>query len=338
MRCSRNTAKPIIFAASVASILFLVIIDKRPKTITASPVKDLLFARKSYRMENGRSSFRRNDSSVSVLANSGRNENVPRRNNTRRRLPQCIIIGVRKGGTRALLEFLKLHPSVKTVQKEVHFFDKNYSLGLDWYRSHMPLSNPHEITIEKTPRYFVTPEAPERVHRMNSSIKLILIVRDPTERSISDFSHSHRREIRAGPLNETFEEHAINADTGRLNLDWSSIGISLYHKHIERWLNYFPRKQILILDSEAFIKNPVPVLRRIESFLNLAPKFGPNMFYFNKTKGFYCRNTPPGGCLGWTKGLPHPEVRPEVIARLRGFFRPHNTVFYKMVGHDFKWP
>jgi len=52
----------------------------------------------------------------------------------RRRLPQAIIVGVKKGGTRALLEFLKEHPDVRAPSHEVHFFDRHYDRGLDWYR------------------------------------------------------------------------------------------------------------------------------------------------------------------------------------------------------------
>lgn len=56
-----------------------------------------------------------------------------------RRLPQCLIIGVRKGGTRALLEFLNLHPDVQAERREVHFFDHDnrYRRGLEWYRRQM---------------------------------------------------------------------------------------------------------------------------------------------------------------------------------------------------------
>jgi len=36
-----------------------------------------------------------------------------------------------------------------------------------------------DIAIEKSPSYFVTEIAPERVHAMNKSILLLLIVRDP---------------------------------------------------------------------------------------------------------------------------------------------------------------
>ncbi|MBZ3880395.1 Heparan sulfate glucosamine 3-O-sulfotransferase 3A1 [Sciurus carolinensis] len=51
-----------------------------------------------------------------------------------KQLPQAIIIGVKKGGTRALLEFLRIHPDVRAVGAEPHFFDRSYHKGLAWYR------------------------------------------------------------------------------------------------------------------------------------------------------------------------------------------------------------
>ena len=51
-----------------------------------------------------------------------------------RKLPQAIIIGVKKGGTRALLEFLRVHPDVRAPGPEPHFFDRHYHRGLEWYR------------------------------------------------------------------------------------------------------------------------------------------------------------------------------------------------------------
>lgn len=51
-----------------------------------------------------------------------------------RRFPQALIVGVKKGGTRALLEFLRLHPDVRALGSEPHFFDRCYDRGLAWYR------------------------------------------------------------------------------------------------------------------------------------------------------------------------------------------------------------
>lgn len=73
---------------------------------------------------------------------------------------QTLVIGVRKCGTRALLEMLYLHPRIQKAAGEVHFFDRdeNYWKGLEWYRKKMPHSFRGQITIEKSPSYFVMPE------------------------------------------------------------------------------------------------------------------------------------------------------------------------------------
>ena len=54
--------------------------------------------------------------------------------NASRKLPQAVIIGVKKAGTRALLEFLRVHPDVRAPGPEPHFFDRYFHKGLDWYR------------------------------------------------------------------------------------------------------------------------------------------------------------------------------------------------------------
>lgn len=113
------------------------------------------------------------------------------KNHFERRLPQCIIIGVRKAGTRAVLEYLTLNDQIKKADNEVHFFDNDerYAFGLDYYRNQMPLTASGQIiTIEKSPAYFVTATVPERIKAMNASIKLILIIRDPVIRLISDYT------------------------------------------------------------------------------------------------------------------------------------------------------
>jgi [heparan sulfate]-glucosamine 3-sulfotransferase 3 len=51
-----------------------------------------------------------------------------------RQLPSALIIGVKKGGTRALLEFMRLHPDIRAAGSEVHFFDYHYAKGFHWYR------------------------------------------------------------------------------------------------------------------------------------------------------------------------------------------------------------
>lgn len=260
----------------------------------------------------------------------------------RRRLPQCLIIGVRKGGTRALLEFLNLHPAILAGKQEMHFFDddRKYALGLNWYRKRMRHSLPEQITVEKTPAYFVDERVPQRVHSMNESIRLLLTVRDPIDRAISDYLQIHSSRLKRNKFHPRFEDLAVDARTGQVNRSYKAIRRSIYHRHFERWLRYFRLEQFHFVSGENLVRDPVEELRKVERFLGIENRLDEGRFYYNKTRGFYCMLSADDGserCLAPSKGRIHPNIDPQVIEKLRLFFRPHNQLFYQMVGVDFGW-
>ncbi|KAE8577212.1 hypothetical protein XENTR_v10004482 [Xenopus tropicalis] len=253
-------------------------------------------------------------------------------------LPQAIIIGVKKGGTRALLEFLRIHPDIRAVGAEPHFFDRNYHKGLDWYRDLMPRTLDGQITMEKTPSYFVTKEAPARISAMSKDAKLIVVVRDPVTRVISDYTQT----LSKRPDIPTFESLTFkNRTTGLIDISWSAIQIGIYAKHLENWLLDFPIGQMLFVSGERLITDPAGELGRVQDFLGLKRIITDKHFYFNKTKGFPCLKKAEGSskphCLGKTKGRTHPDIHPKVVQRLREFYRPFNMKFYQMTGQDFGW-
>ncbi|XP_028390184.1 heparan sulfate glucosamine 3-O-sulfotransferase 3A1 [Phyllostomus discolor] len=255
-----------------------------------------------------------------------------------KQLPQAIIIGVKKGGTRALLEFLRVHPDVRAVGAEPHFFDRSYDKGLAWYRDLMPRTLDGQITMEKTPSYFVTREAPARISAMSKDTKLIVVVRDPVTRAISDYTQT----LSKRPDIPTFESLTFkNRTTGLIDTSWSAIQIGIYAKHLEHWLHHFPIGQMLFVSGERLISDPAGELGRVQDFLGLKRIITDKHFYFNKTKGFPCLKKAEGSskphCLGKTKGRTHPEIDREVVQRLRDFYRPFNLKFYQMTGQDFGW-
>ncbi|XP_043571156.1 heparan sulfate glucosamine 3-O-sulfotransferase 3A1-like [Chiloscyllium plagiosum] len=255
-----------------------------------------------------------------------------------RKLPQAIIIGVKKGGTRALLEFVRVHPDVRAVGAEPHFFDRHYDEGLRWYRGLMPKTLDGQITMEKTPSYFVTKEAAARIYAMSKDAKLIVVVRDPVTRAISDYTQTLSKK----PDIPSFESLAFkNRTTGLIDTSWSAIQIGIYAKHLENWLLYFPMGQILFVSGERLISDPAGELGKVQDFLGLKRIITDKHFYFNKTKGFPCLKKPEGSskphCLGKTKGRTHPNIDPEVVQRLRDFYRPFNMKFYQMTGQNFGW-
>ncbi|XP_046894690.1 heparan sulfate glucosamine 3-O-sulfotransferase 4 [Hypomesus transpacificus] len=255
-----------------------------------------------------------------------------------KKLPQAIIIGVKKGGTRALLEALRVHPDVRAVGNEPHFFDRNYERGLDWYRDLMPSTLEGQITMEKTPSYFVTNHAPKRIHSMARDIKLIIVVRNPVTRAISDYTQTLSKK----PEIPTFEVLAFkNRTLGLIDASWSALRIGIYALHLESWMQYFPLSQMHFVSGERLIVDPAGEMAKVQDFLGLKRIVTDKHFYFNKTKGFPCLKKPEDSstprCLGKSKGRTHPKIDPDVIRRLHKFFKPFNMMFYQMTGQNFEW-
>ena len=209
--------------------------------------------------------------------------------NAKRRLPQCLIIGVRKGGTRALLEYLNLHPNVVAHKSEMHFFNdiQAYENGLEWYRSKMPFSFAEQITIEKTPAYFTDEEAAGRIFKMNRSIKLLLVFREPVARAISDYTQIYSNKQAKGLPWPKFGTLAIDM-YGRVNKSYKAIERSMYYKHMDKWLHFFPLSSFHFIDGEQLVVDPASELKKVETFLGIPHELTEDKFYFNKTRGFYC--------------------------------------------------
>ncbi|XP_028310118.1 heparan sulfate glucosamine 3-O-sulfotransferase 6-like [Gouania willdenowi] len=255
-----------------------------------------------------------------------------------KRFPQAIIIGVKKGGTRALLEFLRIHPDVRAFGAEPHFFDRFYDRGLEWYRNLMPRTLDGQITMEKTPSYFVTKEAPGHVCTMNCQTKLIVVVRDPVTRAVSDYTQT----LSKNPSLPSFQSLVLkNSTTGLIDTTWSAVRIGLYAKHLENWLQYFPLSHFLFVSGERLVSDPSGEMGRVQDFLGLKRVVSDKHFYFNQTKGFPCLKKPEGSskprCLGKSKGRTHPHIPTDILQRLRDFYRPFNHRFYEMTGQNFGW-
>lgn len=206
------------------------------------------------------------------------------------------------------------------------------------FRALMPRTLESQITMEKTPSYFVTKETPHRISAMSRDTKLIVVVRDPVTRAISDYTQT----LSKTPELPSFQELAFkNQSLGVVDMSWNAIRIGLYVLHLENWLRYFPLAQIHFVSGERLITDPAGELARVQDFLGLKRIVTDKHFYFNRTKGFPCLKKPESSgsprCLGKSKGRTHVQIDTDAIEQLRDFYRPYNVRFYEMVGHDFKW-
>ena len=192
----------------------------------------------------------------------------------RLRLPDLLVLGTQKGGTSSLRRLLLEHPGLfMAAQKEVHFFSKHWERSVDWYAHHFRDAPQELFCGESTPFYLFHQEAPPRIHSLIPQAKLIVLLRDPVERALSQYFHSVRLELETLPL-----EQALSAEPARLLSgephhlqEHSYVSRSRYLEQLDRYLRLFPQEQLLVLQSERFFADPPETWRRIERFIGLRP-------------------------------------------------------------------
>ena len=254
-------------------------------------------------------------------------------------MPSAFLIGAGKCGTGALMIFLNMHPSIVSKGGETMYFDQDYDKGYEWYRNQMPLSSPDQITIAKCAAYLFRPHTLERMYSFNSSMKLLLIIRDPVVRTTSWYAHKTLVLQRSNETIGSFEDRILDQGTNEINQKAVPISTGRYSEYITLWLNKFPRNQLLVLDGDMLIKDPYVELHKVEQYLGIPSYFTREMFQYDEEKGFFCPVREDGNkkCLGDSKGRKHIELSEDMKTKLMDWFRPYNKKLKAVTGQTFSW-
>jgi len=119
-------------------------------------------------------------------------------------LPTFVIAGAQKSGTSTLHRMLRDHPQIfMSRPKEIHFFDRHWDRGLDWYEAHFSgRRRRHVHAGESTPTYMYRATSRQRMVETLPDARLVVILRDPVARAYSHYWHSRRLGTDSSP---TFE-------------------------------------------------------------------------------------------------------------------------------------
>jgi len=194
-----------------------------------------------------------------------------------------MVIGAQKCGTTALSEFLAEHPQVEIAEgKEAHVFD-GQEFQDDWSveqvnELYMPLFADCEGTLrgEATPVYLYFPEVAARLRRYNPELKLLVLLRDPTERAYSQY----RMELARG------NEHlpywvALAIEPFRLFKDRNSLADAssrrrhsyrdrgYYNRQLRNLFDSFDPTQVMIVRTEDLRENHEETMMRVFDFLEV---------------------------------------------------------------------
>lgn len=185
---------------------------------------------------------------------------------------------------------MKAHPEVfLPPHSALKYFDSiRYEPQLKEFWDQFEFATNQKAIGEFTPRYYCSIEAIERLALHFPKAKIIVSLRNPVERTLSQYRYNYYRQKRE--LNQTF------SDALQGSLSFHYLEKSLYFKHLKLVFELFPREQIHIVRYQNIIDNPLALLKDLYEFLEVDSTFTPK----NLTKKV--NGTPKSG-LDWKKNL-----------------------------------
>jgi hypothetical protein len=198
--------------------------------------------------------------------------------------PNFIIIGAMKAATTSLYTYIKQHPDIfMTKVKEPMFFnnfqqENNYNIlgskskkstTLEEYLAMFKDAKNEKAIGEASPAYIYNENAPYLIKENLPDVKIIAILRQPTDRAYSNFLHTKR----ADRENVNSFEQAIKIEKERISDNWSPlyhyIQKGFYSVQLKRYYNLFPKENIKVYLFEDVVKTPKETLKDIFKFLNV---------------------------------------------------------------------
>jgi hypothetical protein len=267
-----------------------------------------------------------------------------------RNVPDYLYIGTSKAGSTWLFRTLKWHPQIYAYPgKNLGFFSTRFENGWDWYLSNFKPEPQHKAVGEISHSYLASDKAPARIKDLLPDVKMIVTLRDPVERTFSDYLDR----VKNGGMTGTFEEE-LARDPGLVNR-------SRYGTQLSRYLELFDRDQIHISVFDDLAANPNAFASGIFEFLGVDVLPLPAKIENKVLPAGTPRNrTVAGGAkalstlarrlgLNWLRGKvktsravrnilyrPYgddkPTIKPETAAQLRETFRSELELLDKVAG------
>ncbi len=175
-------------------------------------------------------------------------------------LPNFLGLGGNRCGSTWLAHNLARHEEVFLPRKkELHFFDKEYEKGLDYYESQFSGWAGEPAVGEVTPAYFYSDELAQRIKADLPGVKLFVSLRNPVDRA---YSH-YWRMIASGALDEsmTFEEALQEKELILSNGE--------NQRHLQRYYELFDAEDLLVLFFDDIKRRPESVLTDLFGFLGV---------------------------------------------------------------------
>ncbi len=198
---------------------------------------------------------------------------------------QFFIVGAQRSSTTWLYKMLNQHPEVKMAEpvrpEPKYFLSKNFNNKKENYIKNYFYDIKPGITAcgEKSTSYIEYELAAKRISSMFPDAKIIMMLRNPTKRAISNYQFSFNNGLETRTISEAIlgKKPAPKLDTPISTDPFDYLSRGLYQNYINMYEKYFPNSSLLILSTET-ITNEIEALQETYKFLGVDEQFVPNGF------------------------------------------------------------
>tara|TARA_A100001037_G_scaffold76055_1_gene68196 strand:+ start:10079 stop:10924 length:846 start_codon:yes stop_codon:yes gene_type:complete len=193
-----------------------------------------------------------------------------------------IGIGAQKCASTWISTVLRAHPDIAMPAEEpLDFFSYRFENGYRWYEAEVASVSGKACRGEMSQSYFHEPGVVERVREYRDDIKIVVSLRDPVERALSQ--HRHLVRLGAVPSADLSFETALAT-----NPTYREQG--LYFRHLSRWLEVFRQDQVHITLMEDIRKDPDHVARSLYRFLGVNEDYVPQDLHEKRNESYVARS------------------------------------------------
>ena len=185
--------------------------------------------------------------------------------------PNFIGIGGQKCASTWLSECLRSHPDIfMSSPKEIKYFLNHESKGINWYLKFFKDSSSFKVRGEFASNYIYNIETAEKIMQNLGNVKIIAIVRDPVERSLSHIKHL----VRDGKLPKTSRPISKNTLKSILKEFPEVLENSKYLTGLQKFEDVFGAESVFVINQASCTNHSNKVLASLWSFLEVDLKQG----------------------------------------------------------------
>jgi hypothetical protein len=240
-----------------------------------------------------------------------------------------LVIGAQRCGTTYLHALLDAHPDIsmaRPARPEPKFFlaPDSEARGLAWYRcAYFSHATSQSLLGEKSTSYLEDTQAARRAATVLGRAEIIVMLRDPVARAVSNWRFSTANGLEDRPLAQALNE---NLDEAR---DWDPLVTSVspyayvergrYVDYLEPWWASFP-ETVHVRFMEELVSRSSSVAELYRA-LGVDPGFQPAAL---------------GQPIHAAEG-PAPELHPALVVRLRDCFSESDARLRARLGRELPW-